>query len=166
MFSLFVFLSVPTSSLLSPCRLNNDFIIPVLGRDSTNDIYIKYSKVLGFCLVLKILSYLNEMPYLILHLMNQVMICILFLLLICWKLFQNLIFPEHTKKMYCESFVLSLVKGIKSLFSLRSDIKLEISVQKTNKGLYIILSRFTIFSATKILWKISMCKKRDTLWFC
>ena len=26
------------------------------------------------------------------------------------------------------------VKGIKSLFSLRSDIKLEISVQKTNKG--------------------------------
>ena len=93
LFSLFVFLSVPTSSLLSPCRLNNDFIIPVLGRDSTNDIYIKYSKVLGFCLVLKILSYLNEMPYLILHLLNQVMICILFLLLICWKKFPESNFP-------------------------------------------------------------------------
>ena len=35
--------------------------------------------------------------------------------------------------MYCELFVVS-VKGIKSLFSLRSDIKLEISAQKTNKG--------------------------------
>ena len=131
MFSLFVFLSVPTSSLLSPCRLNNDFIIPVFGRDSTNDIYIKYSKVLGFCLVLKILSYLNEMPYLILHLMNQVMISCF---LICWKVFQNLIFPEHCqhkKKLWIICAVSA--KGIKSLFSLRSDIKLEISVQKTNK---------------------------------
>ena len=93
------------------CRLNNDFIIPVFRRDSTNDIYIKYSKVLGFCLVLKILSYLNEMPYLILHLLNQVMICILFLLLICWKKIPESNFPwklPTPKKMYCESFVLSL----------------------------------------------------------
>ena len=81
--------------------------------------------------MLKILSYLNIMPYLILHLMIQVMIFILFLLLICWK-----VFPErcqHQKNVLWINCTVSL-KGIKSLFSLRSDIKLEISVQKTNKG--------------------------------
>ena len=85
-----------------------------------------------------------------------------FLLLICWKVFQNLIFPEHcqhTKKLWIICAVSA--KGIKSLFSLRSDIKIEISVQKTNKGCTSCLADSQSFLQRKSCVRYQ-CAKRET----
>ena len=85
-----------------------------------------------------------------------------FLLLICWKVFQNLIFPEHCQHKKNLWIICAVsAKGIKSLFSLRSDIKLEISVQKTNKGCTSCLTDSQSFLQRKSCVRYQ-CAKRET----